>query len=528
MKLDPEKIVRIFLSVAAGAALTCAFDNVGAGFAAWLGPLILLAAIRKAEGREAFLLGLLAGFVHYVSLLYWLVPTMHRYGMLPVWLSVFAMLLLAFYLALYLGVFAWALVFTVDRPVFLLPAVPVFWVALEYVKTYLFSGFPWGLLGYSQYRYVWLIQSADLLGVYGISFFVCAVSAAFFVILMRVSGQTWKNVRTGRQAWLAGVLVIVVIVFFNTSYGWYRIALADRDTDDHGHMRVSVIQGNIEQSIKWEDDYVQATLDKYSSLSETVISREPDLIVWPETALPFYFFYDQQRTDQVLETAAQMGTHFLVGSPAYEYDSKSDRLLLFNSAYLIDPQGLEAGRYDKVHLVPFGEYVPLKKWLPFLGKMVPEASDFTPGKPGYLLSVNGKDLGVQICYEIIFPHLSAAMTRTGADLLVNITNDAWFGKTSAPFQHFSMAVFRAVENRRTLVRAANTGISGFIDSAGRIRAVSPVFETMTITRDVIVPNKPDLSFYTRFPHLLPWLCAAAALLMVIAGLRKDLRIRRHS
>jgi apolipoprotein N-acyltransferase len=527
ISFDREKSIRVFFSIAAGTALTCSFDNISAGFAAWLGPMLLLAAIRNAGRQEAFFMGLLAGIVHYTSLVYWLVPTMHQYGMLPVWASVFAMLLLAFYLALYLGVFAWAVSVFAESPLSLLFAVPVFWVALEYAKTWLFSGFPWGLLGYSQYRHAWLIQSADIFGVYGISFFICAVSAAAFVLLIRFSGGSWKKSRPGRGAIVASVLVIVIVFSFNTLYGRCKIVGADKNACGGQKVRVSVIQGNIEQSVKWDEAYVQATIDKYIALSQAVVSGKPDLIVWPETALPFYFNYDEKSTRQILDAAENMGTYFLVGSPAYEYDSSEDRLSLFNSAYLIDPQGDESGRYDKVHLVPFGEYVPLKKWFPFLGKMVPGVSDFSPGKPGRLLLVNRLNLGVQICYEIIFPHLSASMTRAGANLLVNITNDAWFGKTSAPFQHFSMAVFRAVENRRPLVRAANTGISGFVDSAGRIMEASSVFETLALTEDLHL-NKADLTIYTRFPHIMGWFCIGGAVLMLGADLRKVLRISRTS
>ncbi|MFO7861229.1 MAG: apolipoprotein N-acyltransferase [Desulfosalsimonas sp.] len=531
MKLSPEKSLSLFFCIAAGVVLACAFDKIGAGFAAWFAPGLLLAGICRVRRRAAFLLGVLAGFVHYLLLLYWLVTTMHRYGPMPVWLSFFALLLLAFYLALYTGVFAWAVTLVPVRPVFLVVWVPVCWVALEYAKTFLFTGFPWGLAGYSQYRYPVLIQSADLFGVYGVSFFVCAVSAGLFLFFMHLFHGRWQNRLVGRGAAIAGLLVAAGLFAANGGYGIFRLAEQDAADRPAGQLRVSVIQANIEQSLKWDDAYVEATLDKYIRLSVSAAEKQPDLVVWPETAVPFYFFHDSQRTRRVLDTAERMQTRLLAGAPAYERQEESSGLDLFNSAYLIDVQGRVAGRYDKVHLVPFGEYVPLKKWLPFVGKIVPETGDFSPGRPGRLLSAGnrdmGADMGVQICYEIIFPHLSAAMVRAGADILVNITNDAWFGDTSAPFQHFSMAVFRAVENRRPVVRAANTGISGFIDSAGRIRASSGVFQTTSLTRDVALAGG-EVAFYTRCSHLLPGLCAAAALVFVLAGLRKGLRSRRAS
>ena len=527
MKLNPEKSVSLFFCIAAGVVLACAFDKTGAGFAAWFAPGLLLAGICRVRGRAAFLLGLLAGFVHYLLLLYWLVPTMHRYGPMSVWLSFFALLLLAFYLALYMGVFAWAVTLVPVRPVFLVVWVPVCWVALEYAKTFLFTGFPWGLAGYSQYRYPFLIQSADLFGVYGVSFFVCAVSAGLFLFFMHLFHGPWQNRLVGRGAAVAGLLIAAGLFFANGGYGMLRLSEQDAAGRPSSQLRVSVIQANIEQSLKWDDAYVEAILDKYIRLSLSAAEKQPDLVVWPETAVPFYFFNDVKRTRRILDTAERMKTPLLAGAPAYERREDSGGLDLFNSAYLIDHRGRVKGRYDKVHLVPFGEYVPLKKWLPFVGKIVPETGDFSPGRPGRLLSAGNADMGVQICYEIIFPHLSAAMVRAGADILVNITNDAWFGNTSAPFQHFSMAVFRAVENRRPVVRAANTGISGFIDSAGRIRASSAVFQATSLTRNV-TPAEGKVGFYTRYPHLLPGLCTAAALVFLLAGLRKGLRTRRDS
>ena len=229
----------------------------------------------------------------------------------------------------------------------------------------------------------------------------------------------------------------------------------------------------------------------------------------------------------MLDAVARMGTHFLVGSPAYESDKGAADLSIFNSAYLIDPAGQVAGRYDKVHLVPFGEYVPLRSWLPFLGKMVPQAMDFSAGQTGQLLAMNGTRLGVQICYEAIFPSLCAAMVRQGGDVIINITNDAWFGKTAAPGQHFAMAVVRTVENRRSLVRAANTGISGYVDPAGRVLETSEIFETASLIRSVpLIQDR--ITFYSRHGDVLPWIALAAGLAMILAsranGLKKRPRV----
>ena len=214
---------------------------------------------------------------------------------------------------------------------------------------------------------------------------------------------------------------------------------------------------------------------------------------------------------------------FLIGSLSYAV--KTAGPVFYNSAYLLGPDGGVQGKYDKAHLVPFGEYVPLRRWLPFLGKMVAQVGDFEAGQKGLTLAWAPHRLGIQICYEIIFPGLSRAMALNGADLLVNLTNDAWYGRSSAPFQHFMITVFRAVENRRTLVRAANTGISGFVDPVGRVHSATSLFEDAAVTRSI--PILKDRSVYTRWGDLFAGVClAVSAALMIMAGIRRRFGPRR--
>jgi len=205
----------------------------------------------------------------------------------------------------------------------------------------------------------------------------------------------------------------------------------------------------------------------------------------------------------------------LIGSPSYSYEESTEGITYYNSAYLIDAEPRIAGKYDKVHLVPFGEYVPFKKWLPFLGKMVDHVGDFKPGEQGTTISWKNEKLGVQICFEIIFPGLSRAMAHRGATILVNITNDAWFADTSAPYQHFAMAVFRAVENRRSLVRAANTGISGFVDPVGRVLAQSALFTDAVLTGNIAI--YPLTSLYTRYGDVFAIVCSIASAIFIVIG-----------
>jgi apolipoprotein N-acyltransferase len=217
-------------------------------------------------------------------------------------------------------------------------------------------------------------------------------------------------------------------------------------------------------------------------------------VIWPETATPFYFMDDKILSDMMIEKIKTKGAHFIIGSPSYAAGKKS--LIFHNSAYLVSPQGQTRGKYDKVHLVPFGEYVPLKRWLPFIDKLVAQVGDFKPGKKGNTFSWEDRKVGMLICYEAIFPGLARAMVQNGAELLVNITNDAWFGRTSAAFQHLSMAVFRAVENRRYLARAANTGISGFVDPCGRIISPTSLFQEAAVLEQISLLK--TISFYNRW------------------------------
>ena len=311
---------------------------------------------------------------------------------------------------------------------------------------------------------------------------------------------------------LFGACVLFAAGFLLTwIYGAWRIKATDNLIAASPTVRVAVIQGNIDQAVKWDPAFQAATIKAHHRLSIAAKSENPDLIVWPESATPFYLFYDKRPTENVLAGIQQADIDFLIGSPSFRRQDQS--VINYNSAYLISPATKKISKYDKAHLVPYGEYVPFKKWLPFLGKLVAQVGDFRPGKPGKTLPWKNNALGVQICYEIIFPGLSRAMVKNDAVLLINITNDAWFGTTSGPYQHFSMTIFRAVENRRALARAANTGISGFIDPVGRILASTPLLEEAAVTRTLPLIHKK--TFYTHFGDLLALACLAGTMFVIL-------------
>jgi apolipoprotein N-acyltransferase len=472
----------------------------------------LLLALRNASPGAGFRQGFVFGLAHYLSLLHWIVHTIHTYGHLPVSLAVPLLFLLCCYLALFPAAAAWAACRFCRHPLGLAAGLPVLWAALEYLRTVLLSGFPWALLGYSQSGVLPVIQVADITGAYGVSYLVCLVNAALFLVLLHRSGKTWQGGGVSRRQRNRAAAAAAAAVVLAVSYGVWRLHEVGAASAAAPTALTGVVQGNIPQDRKWDPAFQIASTKTYIARSGSLREREPDLVVWPETATPFYLFDNDVLTRMVRRGIRATGSHFVIGSPAVEAEGRTPAY--FNSAYVLDPEGQPVGRYDKAHLVPYGEYVPLRRFMPFVGKLVAQVGDFTPGEPGRVLPSPKAALGPLICYEVIFPALSRAMVRNGAGLLVNLTNDAWFGRTGAPYQHFSAAIFRAVENRRSLVRAANTGISGFVDPTGRVLEASPIFVEATLIQ--AVPVLGGRTPYTRFGDLFAMVCLAATAAVPIA------------
>jgi apolipoprotein N-acyltransferase len=511
LKGDKINRKKIILAILSGLLLTGSFPKINLSWLAWFALVPLLISIHNLKWKDRFRLALITGLTHYLTLVYWLAYTMQIYGHLPWYLSIPVLFLMSTYLTLYITVFATLLTRLHSMPVVCQFLIPALWVSLEYVRSFLFTGFPWELMGCSQYDALHIIQISDIFGVYGVSFIVLLANTTIYLGFLYFTGKQWQESLVTRKHVIAATLAAVITITASFLYGSARMKSIDILSVNAPSEKIAVVQGNIEQSLKWEPAFQVKTIRKYIRLSRATAQHEPALIVWPETATPFYFFNNSRLSAMVIEGIQEIATHFLIGSPSFV--QKINRIDYFNSAYLVAPNGKSSGRYDKTHLVPYGEYVPLRNWLPFLGKMVAQVGDFVPGKMGDTLGWGDYKLGILICYEIIFPELARAVTRNGASLLVNITNDAWYGKTSAPYQHFSMAVMRAVENRRVLVRAANTGISGFIDPAGRVIASTELFEDAALTREV--PMLKEITFYTRYGNLFAVVCLITTLFAIL-------------
>lgn len=504
-----------------GLLLTLAFPKIGQPALAFIALVPLLLTLRRASFASGFRLGFITGLVHFISLVYWAAYTMKIYGHLPLYLCIPLLVLLSAYLALYPALFAGLTTF-IQRPGWLLLCVPVFWSTTEFLRAVLFTGFPWELLGYSQYRSLPFIQVADLTGVYGISFWLALNNAAVLLATLGLRRKNWQTQPVSRKVIAGGGAVILIVSGLMWGYGQMRIRAIDREVAQAPRKKIAVLQGNIDQNKKWKRTFQQATIETYNNLATQANRDKPDLIVWPETATPFFIGHNRPMTDLLQEGIRRTKTNHLIGTPtAIRYKG---RTAYHNSAVLFNAQSRVVDHYEKVHLVPYGEYVPLKKWLPFIGKMVAQVGDFIPGEEGKAIAWQGGRLGVQICYEIIFPELSRSMVKNKTDILVNITNDAWFGKTSAPQQHFSMAVFRSVENRRALARSANTGISGFIDPVGRILKASALNTPASLTQSL--PLMATASIYTRVGDLFALGCLLVTLIIVGHNLIGRLKKRK--
>jgi apolipoprotein N-acyltransferase len=505
------------IAVAGGLMLTAAFPKIDLDGLAWAALVPLLWVLVDVRPGEAFRRGLIFGGAHFLSLLYWLVPTMVIYGHLPVYLAVAVLFLFAAILSLvFIAPLACGFSLAGRTPLLALITFPVFWVGFEYLRSFLFTGFPWELLGYSQYRRLHLIQISDIFGVYGLSGLLAFANAALFMGSLAITGKSWRERPVGRRFASVAVAAAAALAGLTWGYGAHRIAEIDRQAAAAPKSRLAVIQGNIEQSQKWDPAFQRATLETYLRLSLSTKPLNPDLIVWPESAAPFYFLAEIPPTQFLLRGLAETGTHALIGAPSFE--RRAEATDYYNSAYLVAPGGTVLGKYDKAHLVPYGEYTPYKEYLPFIGKMVEHVGDFVAGQEGKTLNMQGVRLGIQICYEIIFPSLSRAMVRNGAALLITITNDAWYGTTAGPYQHFSLAVLRAVENRRALARAANTGISGFVDPAGRVLAPTRLMEEAVVVQEL--PLLDTKSLYTRWGDVFAAMCLAGSAVFAAWGARR--------
>lgn len=512
-------IYRLFLAVASGLVLVLAFPGFNLNFLAWVGLVPLFFAIDGKKAAQAFLISYASGLVFFLGSIYWLVHVT-----LP------GMIVLALYLAFFFGAFGATASLALSPSknlsirvlyyiaLFLIPAA---WVTCEWFRANLFSGFGWAALGYSQSLSLPLIQIADITGVYGVSFVIVMINIAIFLTL---KGQQERG-----STIEPSMVIAIVIVFICLGYGYLR--MNNIFTGDM--IKVTVIQGNIPQDEKWDMVFREKIMKKYERLTEKAAKEKSDLVVWPETSVPGFVEAEPDLLERMKKLVLDIKTPLLAGTLREDRRVK-DRY--YNSASLFLSDGNIEATYDKIHLVPFGEYIPLKNIFSFVEKIAPAPiGDVTKGKDYTVFSLmihrssKAKDAIVRstrkanfsclICFEDMFPDIAREFVKKGANFLVNITNDAWYKRTAAAWQHVEGSVFRAVENRVAVVRATNTGVSCFIDQKGKITdRVEEAGESLFVdgfrTSEVLMTN--IRTFYNLYGDLFVYICIVSTILLIYA------------
>ena len=518
----------ILLACASGLLYPLSFPAFDLGMLAWFALVPLHVAVEYVSPGRAFRFGWLAGTLAFTGSMFWVITAMNMYGKVPLPIAALVMLLLTVYLGLYVAIYAGGLswIRTVFPTLGFLPA-PFLWVTLELIRTYFLSGLPWALFGYSQYQWLPIIQLADHFGVYGVSFLLVLVNAALAETIIW-SFKAYRGFQIRAFPWPS---TVAAASGFGVALLYGTTLLTAAEHTPTRTLSVGVVQPNVEQAQKWDVAFRQETMARYDRLTAG-LGDDLDLIVWPEAATPFVFEMEPQYRAIVTDMARRAGAPLLFGSPALRR-YPDGRPFLLNSAYLLATDGQILGRYDKQHLVPFGEYIPFHhSLLFFLDKLVEGIGDFEAGPGSTLLMFKPREkvppmaaastvpdfhvkFGVVICYEVIFPNLVRQFAANGAEFMVTITNDAWFGPSSAPYQHFGMVVFRAVENRVAFARAANTGISGFIDPYGHIAQQSSIFTQEAMKATISIGHQQ--TFYAQYGDLFAYACVILTALLCLTG-----------
>ena len=499
------------LASLSGVLLVLSFPHFGSAAVAWVALCPLLVAVARATRWQALRLGLVAGVVHFTGTLYWIPAVMVDYGGLPPVAAWPVHALLVAYLALFPALFALAMADLTRRfgPAALLLA-PAVWVTTELGRIYLFTGFPWALVGYSQVPFPAVAQVASLAGVLGVSALVLLVNATLA-----------HAVTAGPRAARVPAAIAAAAVTAALAFGAWR--LLDGSLLSEGvPLRVAALQGNVAQDEKWNPFRSDEILEIYLEQTARAAASGAHLIVWPESATPFALERDP-RAESVRGAARSTGAHLLVGTTEV---ATGDSMRYYNAAYMLDPGGATVGIYRKQHLVPFGEYVPLRQALFFVSPLVETVADFSAGTTASMLPVGGRPVSTAICYEIIYPGLVRELVLAGSRLLTTVTNDAWYGRSAAPHQHFQQATMRAIEQGRFLVRSANTGISGIIDPYGRVMARSALFEPAVVVDDVRLLDV--LTVYGRIGDAPAYAGVAITVLALGRGRRRTTRGPRRT
>jgi len=496
---------KLLLAAAAGLLNWAVFPTTGLWPLAWICQVPLLVALfREPSGWRSALIGLVSGFVFFAGTCHWIGTVLSNYGGLH-WVGASLLfLLLALYLSLFYALFAWAFSrLSLSGGSLCFWMAPAVWVATEYLRGYVLTGFPWCLLGYGMVDAVNLVQIAKWTGVYGLSYACISVSAC-------VAGAV---VRPSRLEALRLIGVVSVLLCLVLGFAWTR-----RLPESPAHI-ARIVQTNIALDEELDAIARLSLLDELAGISTAPMEgdiRPPNavrLILWPETPAAFYFNHDLGFRQHLEKIAVSAGAYLCFGfvdfRPAH---GKELERAPYNSIGMLSPEGRAISQYDKIHLVPFGEYIPYERFFFFVDKISTEAGNFQPGDRIVVTPLDGqRSVGAFVCYEAVVPDLVRRFARDGSQVLVNLTNDAWFGESAAPFQHLAMARMRAIENDRYLLRAANNGISAIIDPMGRISKA--VARNQRVALEGRFSFERQLTFYSQYGDVFAMACLASCLLV---------------
>lgn len=433
----------------------------------------LFYAMGKYSYRHPFVPGFITGIAAYLGLIYWVLVAMNTYGGIDILTSALILLLFVLYLSLYMGCFTVAISLMQKRmsvPIYI--SAPFVWTLLEYLRGVALTGFPWSFLAHSQHNFLTFIQVASITGSYFLSFLIVAINCiVFFVALKKPISKVYLT-------------AIFIMVIASVAFGLARL-----HEPQEAKLTTAIVQGNIRQDVKWDNNFKIKTIQVY--YQNTIKSgSNVDFVVWPETALPLVFNEEVYVNQHIKTLPPMVNSHILFGTIWKDRNGK-----LYNSSYLIGKNGDVNGIYNKAHLVPFGEYTPLVRYLPFLQKITAQGAGFASGDGHDPIITSMGKVGILICYEGVFPYITNTTVAKGAQFLVNLTNDAWYERTSAAYQHLAFYVFRAVETDRYVLRAANTGISAIIDPRGRIKERTPIFEERVLKGSFSL--RDNVTFYVN-------------------------------
>jgi len=539
--MNLPRYARVLLAIGSGVALGLSFPNYNLYLLAWIAMGMLVLASAGAPLKEAPLYGFLHGQVFYPVCLPWVDTVMRQYGNIDPWISAAFVGMIGFIGGLICATFSTGIALASRKSKLLACALaPFLWTVLEYFRTNIpIIGSSWDLSGYPAARSLALLQITSVTGIYGLCFLIAAYGSLVAYAILQLgerkqphfepsetSGATATSGRAGLQsrheaakmhgalapeataggAWKLAAIVTVVLILV-ALIGPHLIPTATP------HYVAHLVQTNFPQSESYPPDWLQVhagELNQLEQISVDAAHQIPGIIIWPEVPAPFSFT-EQPFAERAQRIAQESGNYFLVGVVDWKRDAEG-KWLASNSADLLNPQGQRIFSYDKIHLLPFGEYVPLRGWLTFAKKLTADISDFTPGSTYGVAQIPEGKFGTFICYEAIFPSEVRQFTANGAQLLVTISNDGWFGRSSAPEQHMAMARVRSVENRRWLLRDTNNGYTESIDPYGRTAAQLPL--DIRGQLDAPYDFRSDLTPYARFGDWFSWLCVTVTIVLL--------------